>query len=121
MRLKDKVAIITGSARGIGAAFAVGFAKEGAKIVIGDILDGKKTVDAVKKAGSEAFFLKTDVSKQDQCNALAKAAKDRFGSIDILINNAGIVEDIILKSFMKLCRHEALPLQTGVIPSYVKG
>ena len=106
MRLKDKVAIITGSARGIGAAFAVGFAKEGAKIVIGDILDGKKTVDAVKKAGSEALFLKTDVSKQDQCNALAKAAKDRFGSIDILINNAGIVEDIILQPFTELTTEE---------------
>jgi NAD(P)-dependent dehydrogenase (short-subunit alcohol dehydrogenase family) len=106
MRLKDKVAVITGAARGIGAAFAIGFAKEGAKIVIGDILDGKKTVDAVKRAGSEALFLKTDVSKQDQCNALAKAAKDRFGSIDILINNAGIVEDIILRSFTELTTEE---------------
>ena len=106
MRLKDKVAVITGAARGIGAAFAIGFAKEGAKIVIGDILDAKKTVNAVKRAGSEALFLKTDVSKQDQCNALAKAAKDRFGSIDILINNAGIVEDIILRSFTELTTEE---------------
>jgi NAD(P)-dependent dehydrogenase (short-subunit alcohol dehydrogenase family) len=106
MRLKDKVAIITGAARGIGAAFAVGFAKEGAKIVIGDILDGRETVGAVEKAGSEAIFLKTDVSKQDQCDALAKAAMNRFRSIDILVNNAGIVGGIILKPFTEVTTEE---------------
>ena len=52
MRLKDKVTIITGAAQGIGAAFAVGFAKEGAKIIIADVLDGKEAVEAVEKAGS---------------------------------------------------------------------
>jgi NAD(P)-dependent dehydrogenase (short-subunit alcohol dehydrogenase family) len=106
MKLKDKVAIITGAARGIGAAFAVGFAKEGAKIVIGDILDGKETVEAVEKAGSEAIFVKTDVSKQDQCDALAKAAMNRFRSIDILVNNAGIVGGIILKPFTEVTTEE---------------
>jgi NAD(P)-dependent dehydrogenase (short-subunit alcohol dehydrogenase family) len=106
MRLKDKVAIITGAARGIGAAFAVGFAKEGAKIVIGDILDGKETVEAVEKAGSEAIFVKTDVSKQDQCDALAKAAMNRFRSIDILVNNAGIVGGIVLKPFTEVTTEE---------------
>jgi NAD(P)-dependent dehydrogenase (short-subunit alcohol dehydrogenase family) len=104
MRLKDKVAIITGAARGIGAAFAVGFAKEGAKIVIGDIRDGKKTVDAVEKAGSQALYLKTDITKQDQCNALAKAAVDRFGSIDILVNNAGTL--VTIKPFMEVTTEE---------------
>jgi NAD(P)-dependent dehydrogenase (short-subunit alcohol dehydrogenase family) len=106
MRLKNKVAIITGAARGIGAAFAVGFAKEGAKIVIGDILDGKDTVEAVKKSGSEAIFVKTDVSKQDQCNALAKAAMDRFGAIDILVNNAGFFANIILRPFTEITTEE---------------
>ena len=106
MRLKDKVAIITGAARGIGAAFAVGFGKEGAKIVIGDILDGKAAVAAAKKAGGKAIFVKTDVSKQDQCDALAKTAMDRFGSIDILINNAGIVGDIILRPFTEITTEE---------------
>lgn len=62
MKLKDKVAIITGAAQGIGAAFAVGFAREGAKIVIADIADGKEAVEAVQKAGGEAIFVKTDVS-----------------------------------------------------------
>jgi NAD(P)-dependent dehydrogenase (short-subunit alcohol dehydrogenase family) len=104
MRLKDKVAIITGAARGIGAAFAIGFAKEGAKVVIGDIRDGSKTVAAVEKAGSEALYLKTDVTKQDQCNALAKAAVDRFGSIDILVNNAGTL--VTIKPFMEVTTEE---------------
>ncbi len=104
MRLKNKVAIITGAARGIGAAFAIGFAKEGAKIVIGDIRDGSKTLDTVEKAGSEALYLKTDVTKQDQCNALAKAAVDRFGCIDILVNNAGTL--VTIKPFMEVTTEE---------------
>ena len=91
MNLKERVAVITGAAGGIGAAIAVGYAKEGAKVVIADILEGKETVDAVKKAGSEAIFEKTDVTKQAQCDAMAKAAEERFGSIDILVNNAGIM------------------------------
>ena len=106
MRLKDKVAIITGAAQGIGAAFAVGFAREGAKIVIGDIQDAKGTVDAIKKAGGEAIFVRTDISKQDQCDALARAAMDRFGSIDILVNNAGIVGGITLKPFTEVTTEE---------------
>jgi len=104
MRLKDKVAVITGAARGIGAAFAIGFGKEGANVVIGDIRDGKNTVDAIEKAGGKAFYIKTDVTKQDQCNAMAKAAIDRFGKIDILINNAGTL--VTIKSFMEVTTEE---------------
>ena len=104
MRLKDKVAIITGAARGIGAAFAIGFGKEGAKVVIGDIRDGQKIVDAIEKAGGQALYLKTDVTKQDQCNALAQAAVDRFGAIDILINNAGTL--VTIKPFMEVTTEE---------------
>jgi NAD(P)-dependent dehydrogenase (short-subunit alcohol dehydrogenase family) len=104
MRLKDKVAIITGAARGIGAAFAIGFGKEGARVVIGDIRDGKKTVDAIEKTGGKALYVETDVTRQDQCNALAKAAVDRFGSIDILINNAGTL--VTIKPFMEVTTEE---------------
>jgi NAD(P)-dependent dehydrogenase (short-subunit alcohol dehydrogenase family) len=123
MRLKDKVAIITGAARGIGAAFAIGFAKEGAKVVIGDIRDGNKTVAAIEKAGGQALYVKTDVTKQDQCNALAKAAVDRFGSIDILINNAGTL--VTIKPFMEVTTEgngnqyaRSLPLHKGCFPLY---
>jgi NAD(P)-dependent dehydrogenase (short-subunit alcohol dehydrogenase family) len=106
MNLKEKVAIITGAAGGIGAAIAVGYAKEGAKIVIADILDGKKTVDAIEKAGSEAIFVKTDVTKQVQCHAMAKAAVDRFGSIHILVNNAAMYANIIKKPFHEITTEE---------------
>jgi NAD(P)-dependent dehydrogenase (short-subunit alcohol dehydrogenase family) len=106
MRLKDKVAIITGSAQGIGAAFATGYAKEGAKIVIADILDGKGTVRAVEKAGGEAIYVKTDVTKQDECNAMAKAAVERFSAIDILVNNAAMFGSLIQRSFMEITTDE---------------
>jgi NAD(P)-dependent dehydrogenase (short-subunit alcohol dehydrogenase family) len=104
MRLKDKVAIITGAARGLGAAFAVGFAKEGARVVIADVSDGKKTVDAIEAAGGQALYVKTDVAVQEQCNALAEAAAGRFGGIDILVNNAGILVQI--KPFMEVTTEE---------------
>lgn len=104
MRLKGKVAIITGAARGIGAAFAVGFGKEGAKVVIADIGDASNTVAAIEKAGGNALWVKTDVTKQDQCNAMAKAAIDRFGAIDILINNAGML--VTVKPFMEVTSEE---------------
>ncbi|MGB6066443.1 MAG: glucose 1-dehydrogenase [Desulfomonilaceae bacterium] len=106
MRLKDKVAVITGAAQGIGAAYAVGFAKEGAKIVVADIRDGRNVVEDVEKAGGEALFVKTDVSDEEQCRALCQAAADRFGKIDILVNNAAILADIILKPFIELSSEE---------------
>jgi len=106
MKLEGKVAIITGAAQGIGAALAVGFAEEGAKLVIADILDGKQTVADVEKAGSEAIFVKTDVTKQEECDALAKAAIDRFGTIDILVNNAAVFGDIVMKPFTDVSDEE---------------
>jgi len=104
MRLKDKVAVITGAARGIGAAFAIGFAGEGARVVVADVGDGTDTVAAIEKAGGEALFVKTDVSRQEQCDAMAKAAVDRFGAVDILVNNAGLL--VTLKPFMEVTREE---------------
>lgn len=106
MRLKDKVAIITGSAQGIGAAFAVGFAKEGARVVIGDILDGKESVKAVEKAGGKAIYVKTDITRQEECDAMAKAAADRFGRIDILVNNAAVFGSLVQRSFMDISSEE---------------
>ncbi|HXZ29696.1 MAG TPA: SDR family oxidoreductase [Dehalococcoidia bacterium] len=106
MRLKDKVAIITGAAQGIGATFAAGFAKEGATIVIADILDGKGVAKSIEKAGGKAIFVRTDVTKQNECDALAKAASDRFGAIDILINNAAIFGDLVTGPFMEITDEE---------------
>jgi len=104
MRLAGKTAIITGAARGIGAAFAKGYGKEGANVVIADIRDGAATVAAVEQAGGKAIYVKTDVTKQEQCDAAAKAAVERFGGIDILVNNAGIL--VTIKPFMEVTSEE---------------
>jgi len=90
MRLKDKVAIITGGAEGIGKAYALGFAREGAKVVVADInLPAAKTlVDTLTKQGNEALATKTDVSKVVDTEEMAKKTLERFSRIDILINNA---------------------------------
>lgn len=89
MRLKDKVAIITGAGQGIGEAYAQRFAKEGAKVVVADINEEKGRAVAAA-IGGEAVFERVDVSREDDTKRLAKAVHDRFGRIDILINNAAI-------------------------------
>ncbi|MBN1103121.1 MAG: SDR family oxidoreductase [Deltaproteobacteria bacterium] len=106
MKLKDKVAAITGAAQGIGAAFAAGFAREGAKIVIGDIADASHTVKRVEKEGSQAIYVKTDVNQEQDCIAMMKAGADRFGAIDILINNAAVFGNIVLKPFTEISSEE---------------
>jgi len=92
MKLANKVAIITGAGSGFGRASAVLFAKEGAKVVVADINDagGKETVETIKSNGGEAIFVHTDVSKSSDAENLIKTAKDKFGKIDILFNNAGV-------------------------------
>jgi NAD(P)-dependent dehydrogenase (short-subunit alcohol dehydrogenase family) len=106
MRLRDKVAIITGAAQGIGASFAIGFAREGAKVLVADILDGGDVVKAVEAAKGQALFAKTDVTEQEQCNAMAKQAFERFGAIDILINNAAVYGSLVLKPFLQITTKE---------------
>ena len=90
------------AAKGIGAAYAVGFALEGAKKALADVLAGK---DAVEKAESEAFFIKTDASKQDQYDDLAKSII-HLGSISTLVSNTDIFVDIVLQPFIKIKREE---------------
>ena len=92
MRLENKVAIISGGARGMGAEEARLFAGEGAKVVIGDLLDdvGRRTEAEINETGGECLFVHLDVtSEEDWRNAVA-AAVSRFGRVDILVNNAGI-------------------------------
>ena len=92
MRLKDKVAIVTGGGQGIGRAYALRFAREGAKVVIAEVneANGKKVADEVKASGGEALSVRTDVSDEASCKEMARAAHERFGSIDVLVNNAAI-------------------------------
>ncbi len=89
MRLKDKVAIITGAGQGIGEAYARRFAREGAKVVVADI-NAEKGGAVAASIGGDAVFERVDVSSEDDTKRLAKAVHDRFGRIDILINNAAI-------------------------------
>ena len=91
MKLKDKVAIVTGSGQGIGRGIALALAKEGAKIVVTDITD--RIYDAVKEImnlGIQALAMKTDVSSAEQTGEMVKKTVEKFGRIDILVNNAGI-------------------------------
>ena len=92
MKLENKVAIITGSTRGIGRATAKLFAAEGAKVVVvGTNAElGDSCVAEIKADGGEAIFCKTDVTSEESLSALVKAALDTYGRIDILVNNAGV-------------------------------
>jgi cyclopentanol dehydrogenase len=92
MRLQNKVALISGGAKGMGAVEAKLFAKEGAKVVIGDVLEaeGKQIEAAINETGGECLFVPLDVSDENQWNEAVAATVGRFGKLDILINNAGI-------------------------------
>ena len=92
MRLANKVALISGGARGMGAVEARMFAREGAKVVIGDVLedDGRQTEASINEAGGECLFVRLDVADETSWNAAVAAAIRRFGRLDILVNNAGI-------------------------------
>ena len=99
--LKDKVVLITGAAGGIGKATAMRFAEEGAKIVVADFADGAATVEAVKTLGSQAVYVKVDVTNLESCQNMVAAAKQAFGRVDVLINNAGITKDAMMKKMAK--------------------
>src|SRR4051812_33438059 len=92
MRLKDKVCIITGGARGMGAVGSRLFAQEGAKLVIGDVVEanGRETAAEIKSKGGQAIFVKADVSQEADCKRLVAEAVRAFGGLDVLYNNAGI-------------------------------
>jgi len=90
--LENKVALISGGARGMGAVEAKMFVQEGAKVVIGDVLDedGKQTEAEINEAGGECVFVHLDVTDETAWQDAVAAAVDRFGKLDILVNNAGI-------------------------------
>lgn len=92
MDLKDKVAIVTGSRRGIGKAIVLALAKAGAHIVVSDINldDCNKVVEEIKAIGKEGLAVKTDVSNNEDIKQMVESTIKRFGRVDILVNNAGI-------------------------------
>ncbi len=92
MRLKDKVAIITGAGAGIGQAAALLFAKEGAKVVVADLdpKAGKETLNQIKQNGGNGFFVKVNVANVNNVKRMIQESLKNYGKIDILVNNAGI-------------------------------
>lgn len=89
-RLDGKVALVTGGARGIGAAVSEALAQAGASVLVTDVLEATETVANIRKAGGKAEFLKHDVTVEAQWEAAVAAAVAKFGSLGILVNNAGI-------------------------------
>ena len=103
--LKNKVVVITGARRGMGRADALLFAEKGAKVVVSDISqeDCQKVVDQIEKKGGQAIAVKCDVSKKEEVDNLFKKTIEKFGRVDVLVNNAGICE---FKPFLDLTEEE---------------
>ena len=115
MRLKDKVAIVTGGGVGIGKAYAHGLAQEGAKVIVADIqeAEAKKVADDIKAAGGEAIAVAVDVTSPEKTQAMAAAALKAYGRIDILVNNAGLYSALKKKTFMEIDRRRMGPRHGG--------
>jgi len=101
MRLKDKIALVTGSSRGVGRAVALAYAKEGAKVLVNYTSNEKaaqEVVAAIEGMGSKAKAVKADVARKAEAEALVQATVDTFGRIDILVNNAGFTRPAMMLS-----------------------
>lgn len=96
MRLEGKVAIVTGSASGMGKAIAELFAKEGASVVVSDVnIEGAQAVaDAINTSGGTALAIKTNVADLNEINTMIDTAVHKFGTLDILVNNAGVMDNM---------------------------
>jgi 3-oxoacyl-[acyl-carrier protein] reductase len=116
MRLKNKIAIVTGGANGIGEATVRLFAKEGAKISIWDMSEkGKQLADELFSTGHDVTFKKLSVANREDVSQAVKELKDKYGRIDILINNAGITRDKTLAKMSPENWDEVIAVnQTGV-------
>jgi NAD(P)-dependent dehydrogenase (short-subunit alcohol dehydrogenase family) len=97
--LKDRTVIVTGAATGIGQAFAIGCAEQGANVVVADMNPAEETVAVIERQGGHAIAVRVDVSDEASTRAMADAAMKRFGRIDGLINNAAYFREVKLASF----------------------
>ena len=88
--LEGKVAVVTGAAQGLGASFALGLANEGARVIVADVLDGAEVVERIKELGGESYSLITDVTVDSSCLEMVALANDKFGGLDVLVNNAAL-------------------------------
>jgi NAD(P)-dependent dehydrogenase (short-subunit alcohol dehydrogenase family) len=102
MRLKDRVVIVTGGAKGIGRAYCAGVAAEGARVVVADVADTKPTVTEVETRGGQALGVPCDVSREAETLRLATETLARFGRIDVLVNNAALYGTLQRRPFMEI-------------------
>ena len=115
--LKDRIAVVTGGADGIGRATAMRFAQEGAVVVIWDMNEekGKQTAAEINAAGGKASFLKVNTSNFAEVEAASKKVVEQYGKYEILINNAGITRDSTLKKMTPELWHQVIDVNlTGV-------
>jgi len=105
-RLEGKVAVVTGAAQGIGAAYAEGMAAEGAKVIVADVADTTAVVDRIKAAGGNAVGCNADVTNNDSLQAMVELAESEFGPIEILVNNAAVFASLELKPFTQIDEDE---------------
>jgi len=106
MRLEGRVAIVTGGARHIGAAYCRRIAEEGAAVVIADVLDGQAVANDIRLGGGKAIALKVDVSNESHTERMAAQTIQAFGAIDILVNNAAIFINIERHPFYEITSEE---------------
>jgi NAD(P)-dependent dehydrogenase (short-subunit alcohol dehydrogenase family) len=104
-RLEGKVAVVTGGSSGIGRSTALAFAREGARVVVADVsaAGGKETVQMIKRSGGQAIFVKTNVTRADEVEALVEKAVEAYGHIHFAFNNAGIEGEV---ASMTTCTEE---------------
>ncbi|HEY7365238.1 MAG TPA: 3-oxoacyl-ACP reductase family protein [Methylomirabilota bacterium] len=102
MRLKDRIVIITGGAQGIGRAYGLGVAAEGARVVVADVADPKPTVKEIEARGGQALGVVCDVSREEDTQRLATETLARFGRIDVLVNNAAVYGTLKRRPFMEI-------------------
>ena len=105
-RLKDKVAIVTGGARGIGAAFCEGLALAGAKVVVADVLDASAVADHLGERQLSSIYVRADVTSKASVESLVADTVREFGTVDILVNNAALFADLHTKPFLDITEDE---------------
>ena len=134
MSFTNKVVVITGAGQGIGEGYAKRCAAEGMKVVVAELNSeqGERVVAEIREQGGDALFVRTDVGNEESCIACANAAKEAFGQIDYLINNAAIFGDMkiegymnvdmdYLETFMRVNVHGSLLMARACVPHMPKG